>query len=78
MLYLSLLGMKLDRIVSVHPDHFSDSDSFRRNYPEILGFGNEFGIFFLGNENEYSKGTIRRNRKTVRNYPEIFSNIRRH
>ncbi len=40
------LGMKLVRIVSVRPDHFSDSDSFGRNYLEILGFGNEFGFFF--------------------------------
>ncbi len=40
------LGMKLVRIVSVRPDHFSDSDSFGQNYPEILGFGNKFGFFF--------------------------------
>ncbi len=72
------LGMKLVRIVSVRPDYFLDLDSFGRNYSEILGFGNEFGYFFLGNKNEYSKGTIRRNRKTVGNYPEFCSDIRRY
>ena len=69
------LGMKLVRIVSVRLDYFSDSDSFGQNYLEILGFRNEFGYFFLGNENEYSMGTIRWNRKTVGNYPQTLSKL---
>ena len=40
------IGLKLVRIVSVHPDHFSDLDRFGRNYLEITRFGNEFRFLF--------------------------------
>lgn len=77
----SEVGMKLVWIVSVRPDHFSDSDSFSRNYPEILGFGNEFRYFFLEtkmNTVRVLSVGIRKRSETIRNffgYPQTLSKL---
>lgn len=47
------VGLKVIRIVSVRSDLFSDLDSFSRIYLKIFDYGNEFGFFFVRNENEY-------------------------
>jgi hypothetical protein len=52
--------MKLVLILFVHPDVFLESDRFGWIVPDIFGFGNEFGLFFLENRNKYGKCTIRR------------------
>jgi hypothetical protein len=38
--------LKVFRIISDRPDHFSDTDSFSRIYPKIFGYGKEYGYFF--------------------------------
>ena len=76
--YYVLVGLKLICIVYVRPDHFSDSHSFGRNYPEILWFGNEFGFFFLEmktNKVRVLTVKIGKRSETIRNFFQISADM---